>query len=285
MIPKKNRLESPKISIVTICLNAGDTIERAIKSVVAQTYSNVEYIVVDGVSNDSTQEIVGRYKDVITKFVSEPDEGIYHAMNKGIAMSTGDVIYFLNADDQLYDENVVRDVSDVFTKNPETDIVYGDIVWVKDGGKKYHSQDFPLSRLALVGKPIAHQSIFSKIDVFREAGPFKQEYRVVSDYEWVLKTYLSGRYRFQYIPRPIAYFYLHGRTSKERWRHETLEVLQQHYSRGEIFIYRSIPDGIANLEKLLKASVRKFKKLLGIKGKILSRNKPGKVQTICRKKR
>ena len=119
-----------KISIITVVRNNASTIKDTIDSVLKQTYSNVEYIVIDGSSTDGTIEIIQGYKKYIKKFISEKDKGVYDAMNKGINLATGDVIGLLNGDDVYFDETVLQNVANAFKKN-ESDCVYGDLYYVE----------------------------------------------------------------------------------------------------------------------------------------------------------
>ena len=115
-----------KISVITVCYNEAATIEKTLESIFNQTYQNIEFIVIDGGSTDGTLDIIEKYKDKIAYFVSEPDEGIYNAMNKGIKASSGEVLYFLNANDTLYSDDVLETVVSVFEKG-NYDFVYGNI--------------------------------------------------------------------------------------------------------------------------------------------------------------
>ena len=119
-----------KISIVTSVYNNKDTISEAIESVLSQTYDNIEYIVVDGASTDGTVDVIKKYTDKITTFVSEPDKGIYDGLNKGIGLATGDVVGFLHSDDLFEDEYVVEKIVNAF-KTMHIDSIYGDLTYVK----------------------------------------------------------------------------------------------------------------------------------------------------------
>ena len=121
-----------KISIITVCYNSAETIDETIKSVQAQTYENIEYIIVDGNSKDKTLELVQQYPDVVTKWVSEPDKGLYDAMNKGIAMATGDYIGILNSDDTFFEPETIQKVVDFLVEN-KVEACTGDIVQHKNG--------------------------------------------------------------------------------------------------------------------------------------------------------
>jgi len=119
-----------KISIITVSYNSAMTIRDTIDSVLSQSYKNIEYIVVDGASKDSTMAIVNEYGDKISKVVSEPDKGIYDAMNKGISFATGDVIGILNSDDFYESNDVVESVADSFSSSQDSQVVFGDVVFV-----------------------------------------------------------------------------------------------------------------------------------------------------------
>jgi len=116
-----------KISIITVCFNAEKTIEETIKSVLSQSYKNIEYIVVDGKSTDDTLKIVNKYKKNISKIISEKDNGLYDAMNKGVKLSTGQIIYFLNADDVLINKYKIKEVANAFEQGKNLDLVFGDV--------------------------------------------------------------------------------------------------------------------------------------------------------------
>ena len=116
------------ISVISVVKNAVSCIERCITSVLEQTYNNVEYLVIDGDSKDGTMDVISRYLENIDLVISEPDGGIYHAMNKGVSLATGDYVYFLNSDDYFCDKNVIADVANAIRLNPSVDLVYGDIM-------------------------------------------------------------------------------------------------------------------------------------------------------------
>jgi len=133
-----------KISLITVTYNVRATIDRCIESVVAQKYKNVEYIIIDGGSTDTTIERINKYKDHITVFVSEPDKGVYDAMNKGIRHATGDIIGTLNADDFFASDDILESVAAMFTEQ-NADIAYGDLDYVDEQGKiirKWRSKNY-----------------------------------------------------------------------------------------------------------------------------------------------
>jgi len=130
-----------KVSIITVCFNAEKTIRDTIESVLSQVHNDIEYIVVDGQSTDTTLDIIKEYEGQISKYVSEPDEGLYDAMNKGVNMATGEVVGILNADDIYHDDNVISDIVKNFDANP-MDAFYGDMKPIRKLGQffaKYRS--------------------------------------------------------------------------------------------------------------------------------------------------
>ena len=118
-----------KVSIITVSLNSESTIKECIESVLSQTYKNIEYIIVDGMSNDKTIKIIDSYRSKLDKFISEKDEGIYDAMNKGIKLATGDIVGILNSDDEYFNENVIENVVEAIS-NKQADSLHGDLCFV-----------------------------------------------------------------------------------------------------------------------------------------------------------
>src|SRR3990167_1514325 len=170
-----------KVTIITVCKNAQDTIEPTLKSVFSQTYKNIEYIIIDGKSTDRTLDIVNIYKDKISKVVSGQDRGIYDAMNKGINKSTGDILYFLNAGDQLFSKETISNIVKVFVES-NTEIVYGDIATCESINQKQFilRRQNHVSKSYLVHDTIYHQSIFAKKSIFNKYGTFSTKYAIAS---------------------------------------------------------------------------------------------------------
>ncbi len=187
-----------KISVVTVCYNVVDTIEQTMLSVLGQTYPNIEYIVIDGGSTDGTVDIIRKYADRLAYWVSEPDKGIYDAMNKGIVAATGDYINFMNAGDRFYDNNTVYDT--IAKLISDEDVVYGDTMHVTNWGE-YVVKASPLSSLVR-RMPIVHQSIFVKTSLMKERG-FDTSFRICSDYHFFYNCYAGNR-SFLYVPLIIS---------------------------------------------------------------------------------
>lgn len=194
-----------KISVITICYNAAKTIEETILSVINQDYDNLEYIIIDGESTDGTINIVNKYRDRIAYFVSEPDNGISDAFNKGIKTATGDLIGIINSDDYLY-KDALKKVGEYFNDHPNCDLVHGNTLRFDDGdlmGRlKYGSTDY--SRLKLTFE-IYHPSTFIKKSAYEKYGYYDINYKIAMDYELISKMYYSGA-NFGYINDTLTCF-------------------------------------------------------------------------------
>ena len=228
------------VSVITICLNAAKTIEQTIKSVRGQTYSHIEHVIIDGGSNDGTLAIIDQYRDSIGYFVSERDNGLYHAMNKGIRAATGDVLFFLNADDWFVDSNVVTDVVAAFHEDADLEIVYGDVLQNFEGGQRRWVQSDQFSRRSLARRTICHQAVFARRKLLEGDNGFNEEFQVVSDLEWLIRMAEQGA-RFRHIHRDIAGIGLEGRSNVTQWEFERRRMMQRYYSNLEIFLWRTVP--------------------------------------------
>lgn len=191
------------ISVITVCYNVVATIEETILSVICQTYSNMEYIVIDGGSTDGTVDIIKKYSDKISYWISEPDKGIYDAMNKGIDKARRTWIQFLNAGDVFFNERVIEDVAKKISENHIVkDIVYGDIICKFNFGnlilKPSSLEDFKYYF------PISHPATFVKKEILKKYS-FNITYRISADYELFYRLFNDGK-SFQYINMPIVIF-------------------------------------------------------------------------------
>lgn len=177
-----------KISIVTVCYNSAETIERTIKSVIGQDFDKVEYIVIDGGSTDGTVDVIKRYEENISYWVSEEDSGIYDAMNKGIEHATGDVIAFLNSDD-WYEENILGEIARRF-KEPQLQILCGDMYCHKgETVTRYHVSEQKGRQAMRFEMGYPHQAMFVRTDLFNRYGKFNTQYQITADYDWLLRVY------------------------------------------------------------------------------------------------
>ncbi len=198
---------TPKVSIITVCYNSEKTIEDTIKSVVNQSYPNIEYILIDGVSSDNTLTIINKYKKQITKVVSEKDNGIYDAINKGISLATGDIIANLNSDDFYIDNNVIADVVATFEKE-KTDTLYADLYYIDavDTNKivRYWKSKPYKEGLFLKGWMPPHPTFFVKKEVYQKHGLFDLQFKSAADYEIMLRFIHRYNVSISYLPRVIV---------------------------------------------------------------------------------
>lgn len=192
-----------KISVVTVVYNNVKTIEQTIQSVLGQTYKNIEYIIIDGKSTDGTLDIIDKYKEKISYYVSEPDHGIYDAMNKGIAKASGDIIGILNADD-WYDVNAIQNIMNCFAEN-STDIVYGEVKRVETDETISMTKKAGSLEDLWYSMSIWHPAVFVKKKIYQNLGGFSTEYEIAGDYEFLLRCY-SERIKFTYLDKVITYF-------------------------------------------------------------------------------
>lgn len=196
-----------KISIITVSFNSANTIEHTIQSVLQQQYPNLEYIIIDGASTDNTLNIINKYRDKISLILSEKDNGIYHAMNKGLKLATGDIIGILNSDDFYADENVLNDVALLF-ENTHADAIYADLQYVDANdtrkvkrywkSEKYKPGDF------LFGWMPPHPTFFVRKEVYEKYGIFNENFRSAADYELMLRFIHKHQISIEYLPRVIV---------------------------------------------------------------------------------
>lgn len=188
-----------KISIITVCYNSAATLERNIISVSAQTYKNIEHIVIDGNSNDGTVEIIKRHEDKISKWISEPDKGLYDAMNKGIALATGDLIGVLNSDDTFYSGTVLSEIVSFHNQN-SIEASVGTIVQHTATGKVvrvYSSKKWSPEKLTIGFMP-PHPSIFFKKELFAKYGNYALGFVIGADYELIIRFFLKNKISWKY---------------------------------------------------------------------------------------
>ncbi|MBU1674115.1 glycosyltransferase [Patescibacteria group bacterium] len=205
-----------KISIITSVYNNKETVADAIESVLGQSYSNIEYIVVDGNSSDGTIELVKSYGNNITQFVSEPDKGIYDGLNKGVRLATGDVVGFLHSDDLYAAKDIIELVAKEFTQN-DVDGVYGDLVYTpkNDTSKVLRYWKSKIFEIALLKKGWmpAHPTLFLKRDVYEKFGGFDLDFKIAGDYDFMLRV-LNGGIKVKYIPQVLYKMRVGGESNK-----------------------------------------------------------------------
>lgn len=196
-----------KISIVTISFNNAETIEDTIQSVLAQTYPNIEYIVVDGGSTDGTQEIVKKYQSKIAKFLSEPDKGLFDALNKGTRMATGEVVGLLHSDDVFASEHSVQWVAEEMSKT-RADVCWGDLVYVdKDDISRtvrfWKSSPYEEGKFEMGWMP-PHTTFFAKKNLFEGCGYYNLDFGYAADYELMLRFIKVCDAKTAYVPKTLV---------------------------------------------------------------------------------
>jgi glycosyltransferase len=209
--------EIVRVSIITVCFNSNETIEDTIKSVLSQNYKDIEYIVVDGSSTDGTLDIINRYKNNIAKVVSEPDSGIYDAMNKGIKLATGDVVGFLNAGDLYAVETAILQLAISLQEN-DCEVVYADLEYVaKDNPAKtirrWKSQSYQEGLFEKGWHP-PHPTFFAKKCVFDKFGDFDTIYDISADYELMLRFLKKYSVKSYYIPSVVVRMRTGGKSNR-----------------------------------------------------------------------
>jgi glycosyltransferase involved in cell wall biosynthesis len=209
-----------KISVITVCYNSAETIGQTLKSVRNQSYKNIEHIIVDGASVDETLEAIKSEGSSIVKFLSERDDGIYDAMNKGIRLATGEVVVFLNADDFYKDSNVLARVAAVMQAE-ELDAVYGDVEFFRPGQqdsvvRRYNSGRFTANRLGWGWMP-AHPALFVRRVLFERYGMFCTDYRIAGDFEFIARVFKHTELRHRHLPESLVCMQMGG-ISTSGWR-------------------------------------------------------------------
>lgn len=208
-----------------------------------QTFRDIEHIVIDGGSSDGTQQVVSTYARNIAKFISEPDHGIYDAMNKGIALATGDIVGFLNADDAYADKKVLSTVAELMERH-HLDALFGDTVFFRPENpgctaRRYSSANFRPDRIAYGWMP-AHPSLFLRSEIFRKVGGFRTDYQIAGDFEFIARAFGKQSLRYRYFPEVLVRMRMGG-VSTDGWRstlllnREVLRACQENGIQTNIF--------------------------------------------------
>ncbi len=247
----------PKISVITVVYNGGDLIEKTIKSVVDQSYTNIEYLIIDGKSKDKTIEIVKKYKTKITKWISESDKGLYDAMNKGLELATGDFVLFINAGDYFYNEKVVENIFNNY--DSKTDVLYGEVMMVDEKFQPIGTRTEITTRKLpkeltwqsmKLGMVVCHQAFIPR----REICPKYMENNLSADIDWVIK--ILKRSRKNVNTNQVIANFLIGGVSKQRHQQslkDRFQVLQKHFG--------FIPNLVNHFLIVLRAIIFKVQKI------------------------
>lgn len=186
-------MNKPAVSIITIVYNGIDTLQKTIDSIACQTYGNVEYIIVDGASNDGTIDLINNNKASISKYISEPDKGLYDAMNKGIGMATGDYLWFINSGDEIYNNTTIEQMM-LGVDGDWPEVIYGDTIMIDSKGCELGERRLkPPSQLSANdfknGMLVSHQSILVSTKI---AQYYNVKYRFSADFEWCLQALMAA---------------------------------------------------------------------------------------------
>ena len=205
-----------KISIITVTYNSAQTLEQTILSILSQDYPNLEYIIVDGKSTDDTLTVIEKYRDKISHFISEKDEGLYHAINKGINLATGDIIGILHADDFYTKYDVLTGIAETFKIN-EADAVYADLYYVDKNNtdkiiRTWKSGSFSPNKF-LWGWMPPHPTFFVKKDIYNKYGVFNTTLRSAADYEIMLRLLYKNKIKTAYLPEFIVKMRVGGQSN------------------------------------------------------------------------
>jgi glycosyltransferase involved in cell wall biosynthesis len=224
---------TPKISLITVTFNSGKTLADTIRSVLSQTYSNYEYIIIDGNSQDDTIDIIKYYSSFFSNkliWISEKDKGLYDAMNKGIKMATGDIIGILNSDDFFTDNNILGQVALSFKKHPNIHALYGDIHFVNPEKpskcvRYYSSKIFKRSLMRLGFMP-AHPSFYIKKECFNKYGLYKTDYKIAADFEFLLRVIFVHGISTLYLPIDMVTMRTGGSSTSGIKSH--IQIMKEH---------------------------------------------------------
>jgi glycosyltransferase involved in cell wall biosynthesis len=209
-----------ELSIITINYNNALGLQKTFSSLFSQTIQNYEYIVIDGGSSDDSLKIIEQNENKISFWVSEKDNGVYHAMNKGIARATGAYLMFLNSGDFLIDSNSIKLCINFIQEVPNIDIFYGDMVVVNDPKSpegRHHKHPCKITLNFFKNQTINHQASLIKAELFKEFGSYPESYKIASDYWLYLKSLLSGK-SFKYLNFPMVCYDFNGISSIDNYR-------------------------------------------------------------------
>ncbi len=253
---KRSYPNKPLISVITVVLNGEKYLEETILSVLNQTYDNVEYIIIDGGSTDGTLDIIKKYEHAIDYWVSEKDRGIYDAMNKGIILSTGEIVGIVNSDDYIY-KDTLSEVAHLLY-NTGADYTYGSVDLLNKDGIVYGTfnslNENEIHYRKYETMPYPHQTLYVKLQVYKTLGLYNTKYKLSSDYDFVLKL-IENKHRGAKLQKPVGCFRDGGRSGGYKTFLENAEIVR---SRG-VSKMRSYKTAISSLIKVFLAKHLPFK--------------------------
>lgn len=219
-----------RISVITVCYNRKATMAKAIQSVLDQDYKDIEYIVIDGNSTDGTKEVIASFGDQITTYVSEPDKGMYDAINKGIQMAKGDAIGLMHSDDEFYDPTAISKIVARFNSDSTIEGVYGDGVYVSNDTEERLIRnriggDYNLDRVKLGWLPL-HPTVYLKKSIIDKYGLYNLDFKIASDTEFLLRYLYKHKIKMSYVNDYIVKMRMGGMSTNAK---RAFEVLQEDY--------------------------------------------------------
>lgn len=207
-----------KVSIITTCFNCETTIEKTINSVLSQDYNDIEYIMIDGGSNDKTLEIINKYRTKITTIVSENDDGIYDGINKGIKLSNGNIISLIHGNDVFKDDKIISKVADFFKKNPAMEIMLSDLAFKKNMNSnhitRYYSAKNFKSWMLRIGYSPPHLSAFFRQSVINKVGYYNTRFKIAGDFDYFVRCFLKFKLQFKYFEECLIFMSTGGKSGK-----------------------------------------------------------------------
>lgn len=220
-----------KVSVITVCYNRKATIGQSIESVLDQDYHDVEYIIVDGNSSDGTKNIIKSYSDKITKYISEPDNGMYDAINKGLGMATGDIIGLMHSDDVFYDTAVISKIVEVFKNHPNTDAIYGNGIYVTNDDEQKIVRnriggEYDYKRLKSGWLPL-HPTVYIRKSIIDKYGKYNLNFKIASDTEFLLRYLFKHKINMTYLNVYIVKMRMGGLSTNYK---RAFEVLKEDYN-------------------------------------------------------
>ena len=246
-----------KVSIITVCYNRKATITQSINSVLDQDYPNIEYIIIDGNSSDGTQSIIESYSDKIAHYISEPDKGMYDAINKGLKLATGDIIGLMHSDDTFYDNSVVSKIVNTFLMSSNADAVYGDGIYVTNDaeeriirnriGGQYNFEKIKSGWLPL------HPTVYIKKSIIEKYGYYSLDFKIASDTEFLLRYLFKHKINIVYMNEYVVKMKMGGLSTDYK---RVFHVLSEDY---KIYKYHNLSAFKAVFQKKFSALTQYLK--------------------------
>lgn len=247
-----------KISLITVAYNSEATIATTLESVEAQCYPELEYIIIDGASKDDTLARVAQFPDLVTKIVSEPDNGIYDAMNKGVRSATGDIVGILNSDDFFVHSDVLNEVAAIFGSDPALEVVLGDVDFVADSDLKNPVRSYRAGAfepwMFKLGLMPPHPAVFVRKSAYDRVGYYKAEYKIAADFDFLVRLLLVDGAKYKIAKKHWVRMRTGG-ASTASWRSNLLSTQEMRRALGENGMFSS------SLLLLLRLPIKFFKQV------------------------